>query len=129
MSFNHIQQKNDFKYLEGIIFDLDGTLINTEKLKFRTYYDELKFNGIKSEKLRNLKKLYISLVGSTDIDAAKKIFDTYQIKSISNNPIYKSSKPWEKFYQSILKRYYVSHGNEKSLNENRFRQRFLIRFP
>ena len=53
MSFNQMQLKNYFKDLEGIIFDLDGTLLNTEKLKFKTYYDELKFNGIKSEKLRN----------------------------------------------------------------------------
>jgi beta-phosphoglucomutase-like phosphatase (HAD superfamily) len=120
MSFNQMQQKNDFKDLEGIIFDLDGTLLNTEKLKFRTYYDELKFNGIKLEKLEKLKNIYISLVGSTDIDVAKKIFDTYQIKSVSNNPIYKSSKPWKIFYQSILKRYYISHGNEKSLNANTF---------
>ena len=86
-----MQQKNDSKDLEGIIFDLDGTLLNTEKLKFRTYYDELKFNGIKSEKLKNLKNTYISLVGSTDLDAAKKIFNIYQIKSSSNNPIYESS--------------------------------------
>ena len=102
MPMNQLQHNIHLEKLNLLIFDLDGTLLNTEKLKFLTYYDELKYNiKIKPEKLKNLKKLYISLVGSTDIDAARKIFDTFEINNISDNPIYKSAKPWEKFYQSI----------------------------
>ena len=113
--------------LEGIIFDLDGTLLNTEKLKFLTYHDELKNNiGIKSEKLTALKNLYISLVGSPDIDVAKKIFETFEIQNISNNPIYSSTKPWEKFYEIIMHRYYLSHGSEESLKQNTFSQALNI---
>ena len=121
MPMNQLQHNIHLEKLNLLIFDLDGTLLNTEKLKFLTYYDELKYNiKIKPEKLKNLKKLYISLVGSTDIDAARKIFDTFEINNISDNPIYKSAKPWEKFYQSILERYYISHGKDLSLKKNIF---------
>ena len=121
---NHETKSNKyFSKLEGIIFDLDGTLLNTEKLKFLTYYDELKNNiGIKSEKLTRLKNLYVSLVGSTDLDAARKIFETFDIQRVSNNSNYLSDKPWEEFYEMILHQYYLSYGNEKSLKQNTFNQ-------
>jgi len=127
MSTHQLKHNIHLKKLKLLIFDLDGTLLNTEKLKFLTYYDELKYNiKLKPEKLRTLKELYISLVGSTDIDAARKIFDAFEINNISNNPLYKSPEPWNFFYQAILERYYISHGNEDSLKKNIFFETFNL---
>ena len=76
MPMNQLQHNIHLEKLNLLIFDLDGTLLNTEKLKFLTYYDELKYNiKIKPEKLKprffinnNFGFNYVCRVGTDVVD-------------------------------------------------------------
>ena len=107
--------------LEGIsalIFDMDGTLVNTEKLKFKTYNYFLNQLGLSKE--NELFEVYVSLVGSTDLDAAKEIFDHFKINKYLTHNKYKVKEPWVIFYNEILNIFYSKIGTDIAIKNEIF---------
>ena len=113
--------------LEGIsalIFDMDGTLVNTEKLKFKTYNYFLNQLGLSKE--NELFEVYVSLVGSTDLDAAKEIFDHFKINKYLTHNKYKVKEPWVIFYNEILNIFYSKIGTDIAIKNEIFKETLEI---
>tara|TARA_B110000438_G_scaffold267855_1_gene283016 strand:+ start:1632 stop:2381 length:750 start_codon:yes stop_codon:yes gene_type:complete len=112
------------KGVSALIFDMDGTLVNTEKLKFKTYNYFLNQIGLNKE--NELFEVYISLVGSTDLDAAKKIFTHFKINKFLTHSKYDVKEPWVIFYSEILDIFYSNIGTDIAVKNEIFKETLAI---
>lgn len=118
------KSNHELEGISALIFDMDGTLVDTEKLKFRTYNYFLNQLGLNKED--ELFEVYVSLVGSTDLDASKEIFNHFEINKYLNHNKYKVEEPWVIFYKEILNIFYSKIGTDIAIKNEIFKETLEI---
>jgi len=103
--------------IQGFIFDLDGTLVDTEMLKAQAYLAtarELIGPQVQQDKVF---AIYSSLVGSTDEDVARELVDRLGLSDALSIEMGKlgTSEAWKALHTLRMRRYMHTTGTDASI--------------
>ncbi|HJP28803.1 MAG TPA: HAD family phosphatase [Dehalococcoidia bacterium] len=101
--------------ITAFIFDLDGTLVETERLKAKSYATVVgKLTGANAPDLRAI-ELYERIVGSTDEMVCRHMIDEFDIAN-SLEPV--DGEHWKHLHQIRMDEYRQTDGAPERLMEN-----------
>jgi beta-phosphoglucomutase len=106
--------------VRAFIFDLDGTLVETERLKARSYAEVVgRLTGANAPDHRAI-ELYERIVGSTDEMVCRQMIDEFGIAE-SLEPPDPDGELWEGLHQLRMDEYRSNHGAPEHLLANVYR--------
>ena len=101
--------------VSAFIFDLDGTLVETERLKALSYAEVVgRLTGANTPDSRAV-ELYERIVGSTDEMVCRQMIDEFDLAG-SLEPV--DGKPWKDLHRLRLEEYRKNHGAPGQLEAN-----------
>lgn len=108
--------------MDGVIFDLDGTLIQTEKLKARSYAraaEELRPDAVDGEEVV---EAYKELVGRSRREVATRLVERFGLASAAGKRMeaFGVETPWQAFVQVRLEYYREMLRDPDTLRRNRW---------
>jgi beta-phosphoglucomutase-like phosphatase (HAD superfamily) len=99
--------------IRAFIFDLDGTLLETEQLKAEAYADVIgRLNGSEQPEQGAI-DLYRAIVGSTDRAVCKRMIEKFNLMPKLN--IAAGEEPWQALHRVRMERYRAAHGTPGKL--------------
>lgn len=101
--------------VRAFIFDLDGTLVETERLKALSYAEVIGvLTGANTPDKRAV-ELYERIVGSTDETVCRRMIDEFKLAD-SLKPV--EGELWKSLHQKRMVEYHQNHGAPARLQEN-----------
>jgi HAD superfamily hydrolase (TIGR01509 family) len=108
-------QIESFSRISAFIFDLDGTLVETERLKAKSYATVIgTFTGANTPDHRAI-ELYERIVGSTDEMVCRQMIDEFNLSEMLQ-PV--ENELWKHLHQIRMDEYRNSDGAPERLLEN-----------
>ncbi len=103
--------------VRAFIFDLDGTLVETERLKARSYAEVVgSLTGANTPDPRAI-ELYERIVGSTDEMVCRQMIDEFGLAE-SLEPPDPGGEPWKGLHRLRMDEYRKNHGSPEHLLAN-----------
>ena len=99
--------------VRAFIFDLDGTLLETEQLKAEAYADVIGTLLGKDRSEQGAVELYREIVGSTDRTVSKRMIEKFDLLSILD--IADDEEPWQALHRVRMERYRAAFGTPGKL--------------
>ena len=111
------EKRSSTSQITTFIFDLDGTLVETETLKADAYATIVgRLNGAKSPDRRAI-DLYERIVGSTDEMVCRQMIEEFKLHD-TLNPV--EDELWKDLHRLRMKEYRAYHGTPKNLRRNTY---------
>jgi HAD superfamily hydrolase (TIGR01509 family) len=99
--------------IRAFIFDLDGTLVETEQLKAQAYADVIGRLRGKERPEKSAVELYRAIVGSTDQTVCRRMIEYFNLLPLLDVQV--REKPWQALHRIRMKRYREAHGTAANL--------------
>jgi HAD superfamily hydrolase (TIGR01509 family) len=99
--------------VRAFIFDLDGTLVETEQLKARAYADVIGRLLEKGRPEEGAVELYKSIVGSTDQAVCHRMIEHFGLLPLLD--VREGEEPWQALHRLRMERYRETHGTPANL--------------
>ena len=103
--------------IRAFIFDLDGTLVETERLKAKSYATVVgRLNGANAPDPRAI-ELYERIVGSTDEMVCRQMIDDFDLSDALES---RDSELWKHLHEIRMEEYRATDGAAERLLENTY---------
>ena len=112
--------------VRAFIFDLDGTLVETERLKALSYAEVIGVLAGTNTPDHRAVELYEQIVGSTDETVCRRMIDEFELAE-SLEPV--NGELWKSLHQKRMTEYHNNHGAPARLQENIYQHNIeLLRY-
>jgi HAD superfamily hydrolase (TIGR01509 family) len=99
--------------IRAFIFDLDGTLVETEQLKAQAYADVIGRLLGKERPEQEAVDLYRLIVGSTDQTVCRRMIEHFSLLPLLD--VRPGEEPWHALHRVRMERYREAHGTPANL--------------